>query len=359
MVDGVRVEGTWLHVFVKNFDYHATELFVYADGVLECWERTDLDGLAAMLASGKVTLQPKDGARGTYHLTTGWRFEDVSSEIDNDEFLAEIADLIEELNDRPGAIERCRAAIDRYMENQTPVALGALREAYLSIPEHNRLYVLGDMDSKDRPLRALCGIDHGEPDVDTLQSVHAYFEERGPWATEARQTPPRPVDDPPVPTTAVIEITPAWYADPEKAPPMQRFYNGFPLPVAVDGQVYPNLDLAYWAMSVTDTTEREAIAAARTGTAASKIVAASESRVPNWHLVRTAVMLRLLRLKLEQHPTLAEILTATGDARIRYADFGSAHWSSGPEPDGNWIGRLLELLRSQLVLDINPSTETE
>jgi predicted NAD-dependent protein-ADP-ribosyltransferase YbiA (DUF1768 family) len=61
-------------------------------------------------------------------------------------------------------------------------------------------------------------------------------------------------------------------------------------------------------------------------------------------------MLRLLRLKLEQHPDLAEVLTATGDARIRYSDLGSPFWSSGSEPGGNWVGRLLELVRSELVL---------
>jgi predicted NAD-dependent protein-ADP-ribosyltransferase YbiA (DUF1768 family) len=360
MVDGVRVEGTWLHVFVKNFDYHATDLFVYADGVIQCWERTDLDGLAAMLASGKVTLRPEDGAGGSYHLTTGWRFEDVHSSIGHEAFLAEVADLIEELNDRPNSSERCRAAIDRYLEDRTPAARRALREAYLAIPEHNRRYVLGDMDSQDRPLLDLCGIgpDGREaPDADIPQWVDAYFEEGRPWSVEAREAPPRPVDDPQVPTTAVVEITAAWYADPRQAPPVQRLYNGFPHEVAVDGQVYPNLDLAYWAMCVTDAAEREAIAAARTGTAASKIVAASASRVPDWHLVRTAIMLRLLRLKVEQHPDLAEVLTATGDARIRYSDLGSPFWSSGPDPGGNWVGRLLELVRSELVLAAHTSPD--
>ncbi|MFG3339544.1 NADAR domain-containing protein [Glycomyces sp. NPDC048151] len=348
MVDGVRVEGTWLHVFVKNFDYHASELFIYADGVIQCWDRTDLDGLAAMLARGEVTLRPEDGARGSYHLTTGWRFEDVDSDIGHEAFLAEVADLIEELNDRPNATARCRTAIDRYLEDRTPESRRALREAYLAIPEHNRLYALGDMDSKDRPLRELCGI--AAPGSEPSEWTVAYFEERRPWAAEAREAPPRPVDDPPVPTTAVVEIRPAWYADPTKAPPTQRLHNGFPYPVAVDGRVYPTLALAYWAQCVTDEAEREAIAAARTATAASKIVAASASRVPDWHLVRAAAMLRLLRLKFEQHPDLAGVLAATGDARIRYVDFDSPFWSDGPEPGGNWVGRLLELLRSELAL---------
>ncbi|THV28731.1 NADAR family protein [Glycomyces paridis] len=350
-VDGVRVEGTWLNVFVKNLDYHATELFVFADGVVQCWERTDLDGLAAMLASGKVTLRPADGARGSYHLTTGWRFEDVHSSIDSAAFLAEVADLIEELNDRPTSVERCRIAIDRYLEGRSEEDLAALRQAYTAIPDHNRRYVLGDMDAKDRPLRTLCGID-GDPDEHALEWAHRYFEDNRPWAAAAQPKAPRPVDDPETPPTAIVELRQSWYADPQSAPPVQRLHNGFPYEVTVDGRTYPTLGHAYWALAVTDPSERDLIAASnpRSATPAAAIVAASSSRVPEWHRLRTAAMLRLLRLKVDQHPDLAEVLIATGDARIRYSGLISRFWIDSPDPGGNWMGRLLELLRSELLL---------
>jgi len=36
-VDGQRVEGTWRHVFVRNWDrYFLTDLIVYADGAIDC-----------------------------------------------------------------------------------------------------------------------------------------------------------------------------------------------------------------------------------------------------------------------------------------------------------------------------------
>lgn len=47
------------------------------------------------------------------------------------------------------------------MKNRTPssfqtpsdVTANALKEAYISIPEHLKRYVLGDMDSKDGPIK--------------------------------------------------------------------------------------------------------------------------------------------------------------------------------------------------------------
>ncbi|GAA1784180.1 hypothetical protein GCM10009682_02950 [Luedemannella flava] len=55
----------------------------------------------------------------------------------------------------------------------------------------------------------------------------------------------------------------------------------------------------------------------------------------------------LLRAKFDQHPRLADVLVATGDARIDYSAH-SAYWSGGPK-GRNWLGRLLELVRSEIV----------
>jgi predicted NAD-dependent protein-ADP-ribosyltransferase YbiA (DUF1768 family) len=56
-----------------------------------------------------------------------------------------------------------------------------------------------------------------------------------------------------------------------------------------------------------------------------------------------------MRLKFVQHPAMARTLLATGDARILCATLGSDYWTSSSERSSNWIGRLLEVVRSELA----------
>ena len=69
---------------------------------------------------------------------------------------------------------------------------------------------------------------------------------------------------------------------------------------------------------------------------------------PDWNVVRLAVMLRLVREKFRQHPELATRLIATGDGRlINSVDF-SRYWGSSQQ-GRNWLGRILELVRAELL----------
>lgn len=66
--------------------------------------------------------------------------------------------------------------------------------------------------------------------------------------------------------------------------------------------------------------------------------------------MRPAVMAGLLRAKFTQHPELAQILLATGDATISYTGLSdSPYWRDIPDQRGrNWTGRLLELTHAEL-----------
>ncbi|MEU8132793.1 NADAR family protein [Streptodolium elevatio] len=62
-------------------------------------------------------------------------------------------------------------------------------------------------------------------------------------------------------------------------------------------------------------------------------------------------MTELLRAKFRQHPDLADILVSTGDARIVYQSLDPFWDGAGPgETKRHWMGRLLELVRAELVL---------
>ncbi len=66
---------------------------------------------------------------------------------------------------------------------------------------------------------------------------------------------------------------------------------------------------------------------------------------PDWNVTRLAVMTRLVREKFRQHPEPAAKLIATGDGRLMNGAGLSRYWGTGR----NWLGRILELVRAELV----------
>src|SRR5262245_21231187 len=90
VVDGERIEGTWRHVFIRNGDYFLTDLLVYADGAIWCWEWVDLDGLREKLRDGWVATTLEAEARASAHDLASWRLGDPASWITADELLGEV-----------------------------------------------------------------------------------------------------------------------------------------------------------------------------------------------------------------------------------------------------------------------------
>ncbi len=118
-----------------------------------------------------------------------------------------------------------------------------------------------------------------------------------------------------------------------------------PTPIVFGGRTYPSAVHAYWALAVTDEAARDAIRDA--GTYFEAEAAAGRATIRrDWPELRLTAMHAVLRAKFGQHPDLAGVLLGTGDARIEY-NLSSAYWSGGSE-GRNWMGRLLELVRSEL-----------
>ncbi|MET8978763.1 hypothetical protein ABZX85_24410 [Streptomyces sp. NPDC004539] len=107
---------------------------MYADGVVHCEELTELGGLERWLKGGRLALAEPGVPVRTPPAGRAWRWGEPRTV---ESFLLEVADLVEELAGRTTARQRCSEAI---------------REAYLRILAHLRIYCLGDMD---RPLRIL------------------------------------------------------------------------------------------------------------------------------------------------------------------------------------------------------------
>ncbi|MFJ6437365.1 NADAR family protein [Streptomyces sp. NPDC091416] len=352
--DGVRIPGTWRHAFIRNGGTHyLTDLFIYADGLIDCWELVTLEEFQDKLRSGWVATTLPEGAEASAFQLAGWTFSEPRSYLTPDLLVAEIRDTIDQLNGRPDSTGRCLAAVDTFLSDRTEENRAAARNAFLAIPVSQRRYALGDMDSEDWPLRVLVAGPGGETYVpvdgpitqEAYDRAVAYFEERARWAAERAARVP--ADGPVTSFAPAIKLDHTYPSKPVDAPGFRGLRNDYPAPIVVGEVSYPSAAHAYWALSVAAPEARTAIATAETHAAARESATAAAQR-EGWQHARTAVMTALLRAKYDQHPDLAEILLATDDATVIYDDADSDFWGDNAGRGRNWAGRLLELVRSEL-----------
>jgi predicted NAD-dependent protein-ADP-ribosyltransferase YbiA (DUF1768 family) len=274
--------------------------------------------------------------------------------ITPERLLGEVADDIDKLNGRPDSTGRCLQALGRYLQTRAEDDREALQDAYQAIPEHLRRYALGDMDSKDFPLRVLAAgigsrLDPGghlvtdQMHQDALDYFASRQQQQEKWEHRTYPDGPEGADSATVHLNQVF-YPKGWPADPG----VLALRNEYPAPVTVDSVSYPTVVRAYWALAAADSAASEQIRAADRPYDAEKLAEQSVIRT-DWPVVRAAVMAMLLRAKFAQHPDLARTLLATGDGHIEYSSVGSDYWNAHRGQGRNWMGRLLELIRSELA----------
>ncbi|MFI5530562.1 NADAR family protein [Kitasatospora sp. NPDC051853] len=352
--DGVRVPGTWRHAFIRNGDRHyLTDLFIYADGLIDCWGLVTFEEFEEKLRTGWVATTFPEGAEASAHELADWTFGEPESWLTPELLAAEVRDTIDELNGRPDSTDRCLAAVDTFLADRTEENRATARAAYLAIPESQRHFALGDMDSKDWPLRVLVAGPGGLTNLSSGKTITqagydkavAYFEERARW--KAERATAVPADGPVTPHAPAVQLSHSYPNKPLADPRKLGLRHDYPAPITVAGTEYPSAAHAYWALSVADPSARPAVTAAESA-AAARTLASGTPRREDWEHVRTAVMTHLLRAKYDQHPALASVLLATDDATVIYDDMNSAFWGDNAGHGRNWSGRLLELVRSEL-----------
>lgn len=356
IVEDDVVRGRQRLIFVREHDHYIlTTLCVYADGLVGWrWKSTDFDGLRAAFDDGTLTLAPPEGAEiivaGT---ATGpaW-FE---SWLTADLVMGDLADEVDRLNDRPDSSGRCWDALIAYAAEPSRANLGIVRERYYAVPEHRRIYMLGDMDQNDVPARILLAelgetIPARHPDhtltvtPETREWALEYFRRSERGIAESRER--NAMDGPETAIATPRQIGGQVYPNgwPESPGP-EALQIDYPAPVVHGGREYPTVMHAYWALSTGDAAWHDRIAAVERGLDA-RVAAEEAPRRDDWPAVRLGVMAVLLRDKFDRHPAMARLLRETGDARLLYSDWGSRYWSSNGT---NWLGRLLELVRSELA----------
>jgi predicted NAD-dependent protein-ADP-ribosyltransferase YbiA (DUF1768 family) len=130
------------------------------------------------------------------------------------------------------------------------------------------------------------------------------------------------------------------------SPDNQWLAPGSPHPVTINKVKWPTALHAYWAASTQDPDLIKAIRSCDSAADLGRLMRDAPRR-DRWAEIRLAAMAGVLRLKFSQHPDLADKLTATGDSLLAgHYLMGSDFWDNQGQ---NWIGRLLELIRAELI----------
>ena len=149
-----RVPGVSLRAFIHNDGaFFLTEVGVYKDGMVDAWGLLTFEQFVANVRSGWVTTELPRHARVSIFPFGDFKLVEGKVGISADDLIAEVADVIERLNDRPDSPDRCFTAWERYRAAPTAKNRAALRKAYEAVPAHNRPYILQDQDSRDAPIR--------------------------------------------------------------------------------------------------------------------------------------------------------------------------------------------------------------
>jgi len=158
IADGKQIPGTLVKAFIHNFHYYLTDIKVYQDGMIDCWELVDIETFKERVRQGWVVTHLPEGARvGISSSNIYFTATNVQSNVDEQELVKEVEDEIQDLNGEPTSFDLCWAALEAYRSEKSPEAKEKLRQAYIAVPKHLRMY-LGDMDAKDSELRSILNI---------------------------------------------------------------------------------------------------------------------------------------------------------------------------------------------------------
>lgn len=129
-----------------------------------------------------------------------------------------------------------------------------------------------------------------------------------------------------------------------------EFSNFAPYPIMIEGKTWPTSEHFFQAQKFSGTSHEEEIRLAK-----SPMIAAQMGRDrkrplrPDWETVKDDIMRQALYAKFVQHPSLKEMLLATGEASIVEHTKNDSYWGDGGDGTGlNMLGKILVELREQL-----------
>jgi len=172
---GERIIGRGLPAFYFNANvYYQTFVNVYRDGMIgyASLHLVELDEFRKIIEQRVITTEVPDGApivcSGIYSFTAR-----EPNCVNATEFLKHIEDTLRELRGEPTTTRICVDLFRSFIEDPSVSNREKLQAAYLKVPAHRRKFILGDMDFKDTPIRAV--LYEGRRDTEYLEMLRERY----------------------------------------------------------------------------------------------------------------------------------------------------------------------------------------
>ena len=136
--DGKEIKGVILYAIIDNLNFYFTEIKVYEDGLIDCWELINLETFKDRLRTEKVRVSlPPDSKLNIPNLGE-IEISNFLNYKSNDDFVKEIEDVITELNGRKGRQRICIDLFKEYLIDDSDANFKKLKVAFEDLPSHQK-----------------------------------------------------------------------------------------------------------------------------------------------------------------------------------------------------------------------------
>lgn len=126
--------------------------------------------------------------------------------------------------------------------------------------------------------------------------------------------------------------------------------NFAPYPIKLGGRVWPTSEHYFQAQKFEESSVQEAVRQTRSPMLAARMGRDRKLKLRrDWDSIKVSIMRDAVRAKFSQHKDLAQLLLATGDAKLVEHTDQDDYWGDGGDGSGkNMLGRILMEVRQEL-----------
>jgi hypothetical protein len=147
------IKGVTLPIFIHNLHYHLADLNVYEDGKIDCWELVDFEGFKEKIKTGWIKTSIPQGEKIFAFPLGNIETSKFHPNRSENELIKEVEAIINRFQGKKTSEEFCSEAFEIYKATPNEENRKSLQLAYEQVAEHNRRFLLGDMDVDDIPIR--------------------------------------------------------------------------------------------------------------------------------------------------------------------------------------------------------------
>ena len=179
---GETLRGDRILAFVGDEPLRLMDLVVYEDGMVDVGTLVAVDEAIDRIREGRIRSEIPDGARFEIPGLGTIRARTFTPYLAPGELETRLRDRAAELQGGETTESICRRVLREFLDDPTEENRTRLRVAYEAVPSFDRIFLLGDQDAKDGPIRRI--VYDGESDPDRLALWRrAYFDDApGPEA---------------------------------------------------------------------------------------------------------------------------------------------------------------------------------